>query len=129
MLHSVPVEGLENPEVLAQSLKVQANELYAQKRYTDAISLYSQAIDLVPSSPTYYSNRSAAYLMSQDFSACLKDCQEALERDEKMGKVWSRGLKCFMAMWEPQKAEDWIARGLEALKDEAHYSTLLKEVS
>jgi tetratricopeptide (TPR) repeat protein len=124
MLHS----DVESPESLAQSLKVQANELYAQRRYSDAISLYSQAVGLVPASPTYYSNRSAAYLMTQDYAACLKDCQAALERDEKMGKVWSRGLKCFLALWETQKAEDWIARGLEALKDDAHHATLLKEV-
>lgn len=117
-----------DPEALALSLKIQANELYSKGRYFDAITLYTQAIELVPSSPTYYSNRSAAHLMSQDYPACLKDCKSALEKDDSLGKIWSRGLKCLMIQWKVQAAQDWVALGLKALKDQPHHPIFSKEV-
>ena len=88
-----------------QSLKDQANALYKQGDYHGAIDLYSNAIELEPSNPTFYSNRSAAYMMLYKFVQSLQDCRKALELDNKMTKVYVRASKCCLALGSLEEAK------------------------
>merc|ERR1712013_136112 len=51
---------------LAEEKKEEGNQLYKLKQYRDALSKYSEAIDLCPQCVSFYGNRSACYLMLGD---------------------------------------------------------------
>ncbi|KAJ1927000.1 Serine/threonine-protein phosphatase 5, partial [Tieghemiomyces parasiticus] len=42
---------------LAEKLKNEANVFFKERKYDDAIRLYTEAIELNPSVPAYYCNR------------------------------------------------------------------------
>jgi tetratricopeptide (TPR) repeat protein len=112
-------------------LKEQANDLYKQGRYKEAISMYSQAIELQPD-PTFFSNRSAAQWMLNKYELCLEDCYSALALDSQMAKVISRAMKCLVALGKTIEAEELCEKAIIAakeLKKEKEVSQLTREVS
>jgi len=72
-----------NPE----NLKQNGNELYKQKKYREALAMYSEAIRLVPSCAAYYGNRSATYMMLNKYKDALDDAQQATSIDKEFTKV------------------------------------------
>ncbi|KAF4083589.1 hypothetical protein AMELA_G00143680 [Ameiurus melas] len=68
-------------------LKQAGNDCFKTGQYGDAISLYSQAIELLKKSGQknqedlgiLYSNRAASYLKDGNCSECIKDCTVSLE--------------------------------------------------
>lgn len=68
----------ENSEELASLFKDQANSLFKEKKYDEAIALYTKALDCSPNK-TYYGNRAAAYLENGDFKMAFQDCIQALK--------------------------------------------------
>ena len=73
----------------AELLKGQANELFKNEKYQQAIDLYSQAIELNSDNAVYYANRSIAYLRTECFGYALSDASKAIEMDPKNAKVIS----------------------------------------
>ena len=61
--------------------------LFAELDYTQAISLYTEAITLNPFVAAYYGNRSFAYLKTECFGYALNDANKALELDKAYVKV------------------------------------------
>ncbi|KAJ3216885.1 hypothetical protein HDU67_008792 [Dinochytrium kinnereticum] len=92
------VEMTMDPAVEAEQVKAQANQLYKEKKYADAVSLYSKCIELQPSNPTYYGNRSAAYTMLGKHSESVIDCRTSLSLDPSQIKVYSRASKGLLFM-------------------------------
>jgi DnaJ family protein C protein 7 len=62
----------------AESLKEKGNAAFKAGKYGSAVDLYTKAIDMSPSEPTYHSNRAAAYMSLKQFRKALADCQQAL---------------------------------------------------
>lgn len=60
---SAAFQALSTDEAVVRSaaLKADANKLFAQKRYEDAIRLYSEAIAIDKDNAILYCNRSASY--------------------------------------------------------------------
>lgn len=65
----------------AEAMKAQGNARFEARSFQEAIKLYSKAITLDPSQPSFYANRAAAWLMIGAPAECLKDCERALELD------------------------------------------------
>ena len=64
---------------------------FPEQNYTQAIELYTEAINLNPFVATYYGNRSFAYLKTECFGYALSDATKALELDKayiKVGRLW-----------------------------------------
>jgi len=55
--------------------------------YNQAITFYTQAVDLNPNVAAYYGNRSFAYLRTECFGYALQDATAALKIDPKYIKV------------------------------------------
>ena len=57
----------------AAELKTKGNEALSKGHVTEAINLYTSAIELEPSNHVLFSNRSAAYCKSREFDKALDD--------------------------------------------------------
>lgn len=55
--------------------------------YEEAREHYTKAIFHNPNCATYWSNRSAALMMLQDYTSALDDCTQAIKLDETFTKV------------------------------------------
>jgi serine/threonine-protein phosphatase 5 len=51
----------------AEALKNQANKLFEDRKYKDAVELYTKAIDLKPDNAVLYANRAFAHIKMENF--------------------------------------------------------------
>ncbi|KAG8905007.1 TOM (translocase of outer membrane) complex component [Tulasnella sp. 403] len=94
----------------AQAYKARGNQAYQHKKFSQAIDLYTRAIE-VASAPeaVYFSNRAACYMNLQpaEYEKAVTDCDEALKRDPTYIKALNRR----------GTALDALKRDEEALRD------------
>jgi len=126
-----------NQITLASSLKVQANAKFETGHYREAQSLYTKAIEVLPTSSdddqvrsllgTLYSNRAATFLQTQQFPLCLEDCQTAIshEWDMKNAKIYLRAARACIQLGDLEKAIRFVGDGLVHTPNN---STLKKEM-
>ena len=77
----------------ADSAKTEAER---QKCYTDAITHYTEAIDLNPELAEVYSNRGNAYTLKMDFASAIEDYSKAIDLAPEDGLFYNnRGLAYF----------------------------------
>ncbi|KAF8521602.1 hypothetical protein BU17DRAFT_75424 [Hysterangium stoloniferum] len=101
-----PMEVETDFSVEADRLKEQGNEAFKAKRYSEAIHLYTQAVDMNPTEPTYFTNRAACNMALKLFRAALTDCQNAaaLQTASPSPKTLVRLAKCHLALGSPNPA-------------------------
>lgn len=143
------LSSANNPKrFLATSLKAQANAKFESRHYKEALSLYTKAIEVlettIPSSSsdppslldteaqsllaTLYSNRAATNLQTQDFSACLQDCQTILREHwdtSNNTKVYVRASRAYVQMGDLSQAKGYLTEGL---KHQPNNGALKKEL-
>jgi stress-induced-phosphoprotein 1 len=73
----------------SEELKARGNQAFAEKRYDQAISLYTDALEIDGSNHTLYSNRSGAYCATQRYRQAEADARKAiaLKPDSACGYV------------------------------------------
>ncbi|KGQ08176.1 Small glutamine-rich tetratricopeptide repeat-containing protein 2 [Beauveria bassiana D1-5] len=97
----------------ADGLKSQGNAAMAQKDYTTAIDLYTQALALHPRNAVFLSNRAAAHSAAKDHASAKTDAEAAVAIDPAYTKAWSRlGLARF-ALGDAKGAMEAYAKGIE----------------
>jgi len=81
---------MSSSEVAA--LKEQGNALYLQKRYTEAVRVYTQALELDPTNHVLYSNWCARSLRKEgDLTATTGALRDAIKRTE-LQPWWAKGF-------------------------------------
>lgn len=95
---------------LAELKKENGNQLYKIKQYRAAIPYYTEAIELCPDIASYYGNRSACYMMLNNYRAALDDARKAIQLDPTFVKGYVRCLKCAIALGDLTTAENAIKR-------------------
>ncbi|KAI9318246.1 hypothetical protein BX666DRAFT_1936491 [Dichotomocladium elegans] len=85
---------IDSTALSAEEIKARANAEYKNGSYNEAVALYSQAIELSPSTPTYYANRAAALMMLGRYSEASADCRSATDLDPSNIKAFLRNGKC-----------------------------------
>lgn len=107
----------EEPELdnfaKADAKKQEGNREYTQKNYEAAVKLYTEAIELAPTVVTYYGNRSAAYMMIENYDKALEDAQTAIRTDENFMKGYFRAAKCHLVMGSIGNAINYLQKVLE----------------
>ncbi|PVZ98993.1 hypothetical protein BB558_004999 [Smittium angustum] len=88
----------------ADEIKTAANALFAQKKYDDAIEQYTNAIELNPNAPAYYSNRAQCYILTERYGAAITDADKAVELDPAFFKGYYRRAVAYMAMGKIEEA-------------------------
>jgi len=97
----------------AEKLKASGNALMSSKQYQPAIDAYTQAIDLNPQNPVYFSNRAAAHSSLGDHSAAAEDAELALAADPGFAKAYSRLGHARYSLKQYSKAASAFRKGLE----------------
>ncbi|EIM80318.1 TPR-like protein [Stereum hirsutum FP-91666 SS1] len=99
----------------AESLKERGNTFFKSSQYTDAIRLYTQAIDLLPTSPAYLTNRAAAFMALKQFRPALNDCQAAssLQSSDPQAKTLVRLARCQHSLGQSTAALSTLRAVLE----------------
>ena len=101
----------------AEDKKEAGNQLYKAKKYLEALSKYSEAIDLCPECPAYYGNRSACHMMLSQYQKALDDAKTAVNLDSNFVKGYVRIAKCCVALGEIPSAK----QVLQLLLPDLHY--------
>lgn len=68
----------------------------ADKKYSQSIQVYGEAIELNPNNAVYYSNRALAHIRMENYGAALEDAVKATEIDPAYVKVI---FKLLATMW------------------------------
>nr|KYP47649.1 Serine/threonine protein phosphatase 5 [Cajanus cajan] len=74
----------------AEELKLLANEAFNARKYSLAIDLYTQAIELNSQSAVYLANRAFAHLRLEEYGSAIQDATKAIETDPKYSKGYYR---------------------------------------
>lgn len=82
----------------AESWKTLGNNAFKIKDYPLAIKHFTQAIEIDPLNPIYYSNRSLAYASQQDWLLSAQDAKESIKLDSKFTKGHFRLVKSFLSL-------------------------------
>ncbi|KAI8949557.1 hypothetical protein F4801DRAFT_394773 [Xylaria longipes] len=94
----------------AENYKSLGNKSFKDRQYKKAIKEYSQAIELMPDSPTYLSNRAAAYMSDGQYDAALEDCSRALDLDPHNSKFLLRLARIYTNLGRPDEAITTFSR-------------------
>ncbi|KAL5544950.1 hypothetical protein UlMin_008734 [Ulmus minor] len=95
-------------EQAAESAKEKGNQAYKDKQWQKAIGFYTDAIKLCDDTPTYFSNRAAAYLEVGSFVQAEADCTKAITLDKKNVKAYlRRGTAREMLGYYKEAIEDF----------------------
>ena len=108
----------------AERLNATGNRLMQQKRYQEALEVYTAALQLSPAGPdshVYYSNRCAAHLSLDDHESSIRDGERALALRPDYAKAHSRlgmayyvsgryedATKAFEAALQLEPDDEWI---------------------
>jgi small glutamine-rich tetratricopeptide repeat-containing protein alpha len=93
---SQTVPASAEDKAAAEKLKQTGNAFMSSKQYDKAIDAYTEAAELDPSNPVYYSNRAAAHSSKGDHLTAAVDAEKAIELDPKFVRGYSR-LGCWAA--------------------------------
>ncbi|KAL6930465.1 related to Small glutamine-rich tetratricopeptide repeat-containing protein 2 [Hanseniaspora guilliermondii] len=97
----------------AEALKAEGNKYMGAKDYRKAIEAYTEAIELSPSNPIYYSNRAAAFISSKDFSSAVDDAEKAIALKADYAKAYTRLGAAKMGLELPEEAAEAYAKAIE----------------
>ncbi|RKP02047.1 hypothetical protein CXG81DRAFT_4646, partial [Caulochytrium protostelioides] len=106
------------PDEIAQTAKQNGNQAFMQGRahYKDAIQFYTQGIQSDPQDAallaTLYCNRAAVNLELKNLGRCLRDCAEAIARDQTNIKAFFRAAKASRLLGRWDDALDCCTWGL-----------------
>lgn len=72
-------EPTEEEQDQASDIRSKAATAYSEQNFDQAISLYTDAIQLNPTNALFYAKRGQAFLKLNKPNACIRDCDRALE--------------------------------------------------
>ncbi|CAA3012716.1 serine threonine- phosphatase 5 isoform X2 [Olea europaea subsp. europaea] len=95
-----PSMATENATITdgAEQLKLSANEAFKAHKYSQAIDLYAQAIELNSENAVYWANRAFAHTKLEEYGSAIQDATKAIEIDPKYSKGYYRRGAAYMAM-------------------------------
>ncbi|XP_049415217.1 serine/threonine-protein phosphatase 5 isoform X1 [Solanum stenotomum] len=82
----------------AEELKQLANEAFKGHKYSQAIDLYTQAIELNGENAVYYANRAFAHAKLEEYGSAIHDGTRAIEIDPRYSKGYYRRGAAYLAM-------------------------------
>ncbi|KAK4342238.1 hypothetical protein RND71_038054 [Anisodus tanguticus] len=95
----MPVMETDNSNTSrAEQLKQQANEAFKGHKYSQAIDLYTQAIELNSENAVYFANRAFAHTKLEEYGSAIQDGTKAIEIDPRYSKGYYRRGAAYLAM-------------------------------
>ncbi|KAJ1677849.1 hypothetical protein EV182_005313, partial [Spiromyces aspiralis] len=95
---SIPSRG---PADVAQ-IKEKGNELFKKGLYKEAVSKYTECIEIDGQAPVYWINRAMALIKLERYDEAIRDCSRGLELDPANIKaLWRRGVaRIRIGQWD-----------------------------
>ncbi|KAG0238867.1 Serine/threonine-protein phosphatase 5 [Actinomortierella wolfii] len=92
----------------ANLIKEEANKLFANKKYEEAIEKYTEAIELNPNVAAYYANRAFCNTKLENYGLAIEDGDKAIEVDPKYAKgYYRRGVGKYALSRFKEAAKDF----------------------
>ncbi|XP_058622216.1 E3 ubiquitin-protein ligase CHIP [Onychostoma macrolepis] len=102
----------------ALELKEQGNRLFLSRKYQEAATCYSKAINRNPSVAVYYTNRALCYVKLQLYDKALADCKHALELDSQSVKAHFFLGQCQLELENYEEAIGNLQRAYNLAKEQ-----------
>ncbi|KAH0795374.1 small glutamine-rich tetratricopeptide repeat-containing protein beta [Histomonas meleagridis] len=112
ILDLVPDSGYDTEK--ANALKLEGNDLLRAGKFQEAISKYTEAIDVDPTQSAYYCNRAAVYSKINQHEKAITDCEKAIQLTPDYATAYSRLGYAYYSMGQTEKAREAYKRGLRA---------------
>ncbi|KAE8210730.1 hypothetical protein CF327_g5442 [Tilletia walkeri] len=116
-LQSLAFDG--TPDEIAENFKGQGNDYFKAKRYRDAITFYTKAVDAHPTDHTLlesvYLNRAACNLELKNYGKVLRDTSSALKLNPTSSKAFYRAARALIALRRARDALDCCDRAGESV--------------
>jgi tetratricopeptide (TPR) repeat protein len=101
----------------AVQAKTKGNTAFSSEQYDEALVFYSQAIDLDPSVPSFYTNRAAVFLKMNRGDEALKDANKSLDLDSTWIKGHIRKALALIALGKHDGAKSFLDKSLRTYPD------------
>ncbi|XP_073153546.1 hsp70-Hsp90 organizing protein 1-like [Henckelia pumila] len=98
---------------MADEAKAKGNAAFSAGNFADAVTHFTEAINLAPTNHVLYSNRSAAHASLNNFSEALSDAQKTVELKPDWSKGYSRLGAAHMGLQNFGDAASAYRKGLE----------------
>ena len=69
----------------AEAKKLEGNAAYKKKDFPNAIKFYSEAIELNPKEPTFYTNLAAVYFEMGEYDSVIEQCDKVIQMSKEGG--------------------------------------------
>ena len=119
----------EEKEGNGVSLKEQGSKAFVEKRYEDAVRLFTQAIAEDPSNAILFSNRSACYSANFQFDEACRDAEEAIVLAPSWSKGYLRKGQALEGLMQLQRAYESYKEGQALDESDAVIKRSLDELS
>ncbi|XP_021969695.1 serine/threonine-protein phosphatase 5 isoform X1 [Helianthus annuus] len=95
----MPTMAAEKSDVLlAEQIKQQANEAFKANKFSQAIDLYTKAIELNGQNAVYWANRAFSHAKLEEYGSAIQDASRAIEIDPKYSKGYYRRGAAYLSM-------------------------------
>ncbi|KAL3651317.1 Serine/threonine-protein phosphatase 5 [Castilleja foliolosa] len=88
----------------AEELKTLANEAFKAHKFSQAVDLYTQAIELNEGNAVYWANRAFAHTKLEEYGSAIQDATKAIEVDPKYSKGYYRRGAAYLGMGKFKEA-------------------------
>lgn len=112
----------------ANELKDKGNKALQAEKFDEAITFYTQAIELDGKNHVFYSNRSAAYAKKGEYENALQDAKKTVEIKPDWGKGYSRLGAALCYLNQKTKALEAYQEGLKKDPNNAQLKTAKDEL-
>jgi len=89
---------------VAENYKAEANNLFAHKRFHEALDLYSAAIQTDPDNPIYLCNRAFAHIKLENYGQAVSDAEASLKLNPTFVKAFYRRGTAYLALGKTRQA-------------------------
>merc|ERR1719198_947611 len=104
-------------KAVADGHKAKGNDAYKAKKFDEAVTHYSAAIEALPDEMTYYNNLAAVYYEQKKFDECIEKCKKAIEIGRSMRADYKVVAKSFARIGNAYKAMDKLDEAKRAYED------------
>jgi len=119
-----PVSQADKDE--AERLKTEGNNLMRTEKFSEALTMYTKAIEIDGSNPVFYCNRAAAHSKMDNHGQAVEDCQRAVDMDPSYSKAYGRLGLAYSSMDRHKEAVDNFKKALQLEPDNESYRSNLQ---
>lgn len=99
------IHGTSNGNIeRAEEVKILANEAFKANKFSQAIDLYSESINLNGLNAVYWANRAFAHIKLEEYGCAVQDATKAIEINSKYSKGYYRRGAAYLAMGKFKEA-------------------------